>query len=80
MKRLFITFIALTGILCTQAADKMLRISTDNTDLIMHVANDGRVFQTYFGERLNDPAALSYGSKHQEVYQGAGYDDFFEPV
>ena len=62
------------------AADKMLRISTDNTDLILHVVSDGRIYQTYFGERLADPATLNYGSNHQEVYQGAGYDDYFEPA
>ena len=40
------------------AADKMLRISTDNTDLILHVVSDGRIYQTYFGERLADPPSI----------------------
>lgn len=62
------------------ANDKQIRISTDNTDLVFHVVSNNRIYQTYFGERLDDVSTLSYGANRQEIYQGAGYDDYFEPA
>ena len=34
------------------AEQKTIRISTDNTDLILQVGDNGRLYQTYLGERL----------------------------
>ena len=79
-KAITLALLLLTTSVTQAAADKMLRISTDNTDLILHVVSNSRIYQTYFGERLTDPSALSYGSNHREAYQGAGYDDYFEPA
>jgi alpha-galactosidase len=70
-----------------------IRISTDNTDLILQVGDNGRLYQTYFGEKLLHSAdvnnfdwyvhASSDGSLSQrgwEVYGGSGYEDCFEPA
>ena len=78
--RLISCSLFLLSVAVQAASDKMVRISTDNTDLVMHVAANGRLYQTYFGERLADPATLSHGANHREAYQGAGYDDYFEPA
>lgn len=80
MKRLFSTLLVACLAIGGFAADKMIRISTDNTDLIFHLVSNNRIYQTYYGDKLNDPSALSYGANHKEVYQGAGYDDYFEPA
>ncbi len=81
----------LTGV--DAAEQKFIRISTDNTDLILQVAPNGRLYQSYLGEKLLhesdlknlpwDVHAASDGSVSQrgwEVYSGSGNEDFFEPA
>ena len=71
----------------------MIRISTDQTDLILKVGENGRLYQTYLGEKLLHEAdvnrfswdihAGSDGSISQrgwEVYSGSGNEDYFEPA
>ena len=54
MKNFFITALGLFwGFQCAEAAEeKVIRISTDNTDLVLQVAENGRLYQTYLGEKL----------------------------
>ena len=72
---------------------KVIRISTDQTDLILKVGENGRLYQTYLGEKLLHEAdvnrfswdihAGSDGSISQrgwEVYSGSGNEDYFEPA
>lgn len=72
---------------------KVFRISTDNTDLILQVGDNGRLYQTYLGEKLlNDEDVYNFqwdihagsdGSISQrgwEVYSGSGNEDYFEPA
>ena len=72
---------------------KVFRIGTDKTDLILQVGDNGRLYQTYFGEKLLhegdlqnfawDIHAGSDGSISQrgcEVYSGSGNEDYFEPA
>ncbi len=42
--------------LCANAED--IVISTDNTGLVYNVADNGRVYQKYFGKRLSNPATM----------------------
>lgn len=95
MKHLIITA-ALTLLATTtlKASDmKLIRISTDRTDLVLQVAENGRLYQSYFGEKLLNEAdlkelgwsvhAASDGSvcrRGWEVYSGSGNEDFFEPA
>lgn len=47
MKKLFITLLALFAYLQVNAQEqKLIRISTDNTDLILEVALNGRLYQS----------------------------------
>ena len=75
------------------AERKLIRISTNQTDLILQVGENGRLYQSYFGEKLlhdSDLEAFSWdihaasdGSVSQrgwEVYSGSGNEDFFEPA
>ncbi|HIX26120.1 MAG TPA: alpha-galactosidase [Candidatus Barnesiella excrementigallinarum] len=72
---------------------KVIRISTDQTDLLLQVGDNGRLYQTYLGEKLLNDADLqnfswdihagSDGSVSQrgwEVYSGSGNEDYFEPA
>lgn len=59
MKKILITVFALLVIIGTNAMDKkIIRISTDHTDLVLQVANNGRLYQSYFGERLLNDSDL----------------------
>jgi alpha-galactosidase len=71
----------------------IIRIETDNTDLVLEVGPNNRLYQTYFGEKLlhaEDLQNLSW-SKHAasdsavttrgwEVYSTSGNEDYFEPA
>ena len=94
MKNLLIATALVAGVLTTQAEEKkVFRISTDKTDLVLQVGDNGRLYQTYFGEKLLNEAdyqnltwdvhAGSDGSISQrgwEVYSGSGNEDYFEPA
>ncbi|MDO4160000.1 MAG: alpha-galactosidase [Prevotellaceae bacterium] len=72
---------------------KIIRISTDNTDLVLQVGENGRLYQSYLGERLLHESDLqnlkwnvyaasdgSVSKRGWEVYSGSGNEDFFEPA
>lgn len=75
------------------AADSLIRVSTDATDLILKVNARGRLYQLYLGERLRDLSDVSardwrvypgsdgsYPARGFEAYAAAGTEDFFEPA
>ena len=91
----FIATAALTLLATTlNASDmKQIRISTDRTDLVLQVAENGRLYQSYLGEKLLNDADLkelgwsvhpasdgSVSRRGWEVYSGSGNEDFFEPA
>lgn len=69
---------------------KIIRITTDNSELAFEVGPDRRLYQTYFGPRLlseEDLKNLSWtrpagaGSTGAlEVYSTSGNEDYFEPA
>lgn len=91
------TLAALTLPAMTVAANpdsgKTIRISTDNTDLILKVGDNGRLYQSYLGPKLlvdDDIENLGW-SQHAasdgavtrrgwEAYSASGNEDFFEPA
>lgn len=53
MKKLLVLLMALFTLTQVQAQEKkVIRIATDNTDLILQVAPNGRLYQTYLGDKL----------------------------
>lgn len=98
MKKTMMRF-TLLGILLTvfmplyAQEKKIIHVGTDKLDLVLQVSEKGRLYQTYFGEKLKYPQeyqnlnwwvnASSDGSvvrRGWEVYSGAGNEDFFEPA
>ena len=93
-KRVLISLLVTFGFVSTLfAGSSPIRISTNETDLILSVAPNGRLYQTYLGKRLlneSDIANFSHyaaaGSdgtnapKGWEVYPGSGAEDYFEPA
>jgi alpha-galactosidase len=95
MKKEF--FAALFACLCllrpAVAQEAPIRISTHDTDLILSVAPNGRLYQSYLGKRLANEADLvhlsyytrgvsdgSNAARGWEVYPGSGAEDYFEPT
>ena len=92
MKRIITTVIALM-LMTTAMAQKTICVSTEKTDLVMQVAPNGRLYQTYLGTPLADKSeydrlpwnvyAASDGSvctRGHEVYATSGNEEFFEPA
>ena len=53
MKKLFVLLTALFTLTQVNAQEKnVIRIATDNTDLILQVAPNGRLYQAYLGDKL----------------------------
>ncbi|MDR2039982.1 MAG: alpha-galactosidase [Bacteroidales bacterium] len=81
---LFFLFLPLLSV----NADPLIRIFTDETDLVLQVAPNGRLYQIYFGTSLSNESEfqnLPYyvGSQKahvQEVYPCSGMEDYFEPA
>ena len=53
MKKLFALLLALFTLTLVDAQEQnVIRIATDNTDLILQVAPNGRLYQAYLGDKL----------------------------
>ena len=72
---------------------EIIRISTNETDLILQVAPNGRLYQSYLGDKLryeDDLKSLAWNVKAAtdgsvttrgwEVYPASGWEDYFEPA
>lgn len=85
--------IALMAMATTAVDAQTVRVSTNNTDLVLKVSPKGRLYQVYFGDKLKNAAdydnltwntyAASDGAvstRGHEVYAGSGNEDYFEPA
>lgn len=74
-------------------AQKIVRISTDNTDLVYQVNEHNRIYQVYLGDKLLNPQDYgklkwnvrpgndgSMSIRGHEAYPASGGEDFFEPA
>lgn len=72
---------------------QIVRVSTQNTDLVLKVSSKGRLYQVYYGDKLKNVAdydniswntyAASDGAvstRGHEVYAASGNEDYFEPA
>ena len=73
--------------------EKIIRIETESTDLVLKVGDNGRLYQTYFGPKLLDENDFvefdwaqysgsdgSVSKRGWEAYSTSGNEDFFEPA
>jgi alpha-galactosidase len=91
--KLLITLL-LTSIFIEAQTPTTIRVSTNETDLILKTAPNGRLYQTYLGDRLlseSDIKELPYYIARPasdgavkirgfEAYPASGGEDFFEPA
>ncbi|WP_298455152.1 alpha-galactosidase [uncultured Prevotella sp.] len=88
-------FIMTTLLIAATAAvaQKTIRVSTDNTDLILQVNNNGRLYMVYLGDKLlnasdadrfdwtmDTGSDASVSKRGHEAYMCSGGEDFFEPA
>ena len=80
MKKLLATLLILVACIHVNAQEsRQIRISTDRTDLILEVAPDGRLYQSYLGDRLLNEQDLKMMSEAVEVLrQFKGFSYFTE--
>ena len=53
---------------------------TGNTSLIYRVGDNGRLYQSYLGKRLNHEADINHLPQGTEAYLTHGMEDYFEPA
>ena len=64
-----------------QNNSKTIAIQTNKSELLLTVGNNSKVYQSYFGEKLNYQADRDrLRSTRKEVYIAAGMEDLFEPA
>ena len=94
MKQLIVSAVLLLSALQVGAAEKkVFRISTEQTDLILQVGDNGRLYQTYLGKKLLNESDIqnlswdihagsdgSVSKRGWEVYSGSGNEEYFEPA
>ena len=94
MKRTLTTAAALLLLFLSAGAQQpTIRISTDDTDLILKVNKEGRLYQTYLGTKFKNEAEIDnflwdeYAypdgmdrKRGGEAYSTEGNEDFFEPA
>ena len=61
-------------------AENIIRVSTEQTDLVFRVADNGRLYQSYLGRHLNHASDLNHLSAGTEAYLTHGMEDYFEPA
>jgi alpha-galactosidase len=63
-----------------KAENKLIRISTNKTDLIFKVAENGRLCQSYLGASLKHESDFDHLKADLEAYLSKGDEDYFEPA
>lgn len=65
MKKLFALLLALFTLTLVDAQEQnVIRIATDNTDLILQVAPNGRLYQAYLGDKLLNERDIDHFSPY----------------
>ena len=81
-KRLAFIFVA--ALLCSlgmAAADKpIIKVETNNVQLVYKVGNDGHLYQCYLGKRLTHDGDIQHLDNLNEAYLTHGMKDYFEPA
>ena len=92
MKQTILTLLLLAAMATPADARTNISITTHHTQLVLQVKDDGRLYQTYLGERLSDATSLdlldmprsgrssSTVTQGSEVYPVMGTEDYYEPA
>ncbi len=73
-------FVFLLSLAAISAQAEDIVISTDSNALVYNVADNGRVYQKYFGKKLANPADYAAIPNGPEIYITSGMEDYYEPA
>lgn len=74
-----ICFLCISCVL--KAADKpIIKVGTNQTSLIFRVGDNGRLYQSYLGKKLNHDSDVTHLPQGTEAYLTHGLEDYFEPA
>lgn len=80
-KKLFILIGLFSIPFMLKAADKtVVKISTQDIDLIYQVSENGRLYQSYLGKKLTHASDWGHLPQGTEAYLTHGMEDYFEPA
>ena len=79
-KIIFLTCFLLISYLVKAENKQVIKISTNDIDLIYKVGDNGRLYQSYLGKKLHHPSDLAYLPQEAEAYLTHGMEDYFEPA
>ncbi|MFD2162333.1 alpha-galactosidase [Paradesertivirga mongoliensis] len=67
--------------LYAQSGSKTIAIQTNNTELLLTVGSNNKVYQSYLGQKLSHPSDRDLLKvTRKEAYIAAGMEDLFEPA
>lgn len=72
-------FLCITSFI-SAANHPVIKIETDNISLILRVEENGRLYQSYLGKKLNYSSDLTHLPQGAEAYITHGMEDYFEPA
>ena len=78
LKAILIGCLALTA--TSMKADELIKVRTQDIDLILKVKDDGRLTQSYLGKKLRDEADFGWLEDGRETYTTRGAEVYFEPA
>lgn len=64
----------------TTSFAQTVRLSTESTDMIFKVGDNGRLYQSYLGEKLLNESDINLLPLGKEAYITHGMEDYFEPA
>lgn len=81
MKVFFVTCLCFfMAVVAAADEKKVVHVSTDHTSLIYRVGGNGRLYQTYLGQKLKHPADFVNLPNLGEAYIANGMEDYFDPA
>lgn len=91
MKKGFLLILMIGCVVCKLLASPVISIATCNTQLVLKVKDNGRLYQAYFGQKLSERVDMgsldmplvnqtSPMTKGDEAYPVMGTEDYFEPA
>lgn len=72
--------VALLSTLAVSAANQQIVVQTDDNAIVFTVGDNNRLYQSYFGTRLSNPAEYANLPLGKEAYLTHGMEDYFEPA
>ncbi len=79
-KLCLLTFLVSLAVSLHAADNVIVKISTDQTDLIYRTGKNGRLYQSYLGAKLLFDSDITYLPLGKEAYLTHGMEDYFEPA